>query len=311
VQYSHDDSDGSYTGTFEGHFGDGLTEPDAALGADIEGVQPALVAGELLAHPWAAMLAVLSPAKKLDWNRTVPGLRSTTPALEKDTIELLESARQLSATDLGRMMHLSPALSKLNFERFRELQGPATKNDRSRMAALAFDGDTYQGLRAWEFDRPALEFAQAHVRILSGLYGVLRPLDAIEPYRLEMGVKMDTGRGRSLYEFWGDRIAKRLDKDAKGHEHPLIVNLASTEYFSAVRAPKLRVPVLNCVFKEIRGGTAKVIGFSAKRARGMMARYIVEHRIEEPEALQGFDSAGYRYDPKSSNATDWVFSRAS
>jgi cytoplasmic iron level regulating protein YaaA (DUF328/UPF0246 family) len=257
------------------------------------------------------MLAVLSPAKKLDWDRTVPELEPTTPALPKDTRELLDSARDLTAKDLGRMMKLSPALSKLNYERFQALQGPGKPNERARMAALAFAGDTYQGLRAWEFAAEDLLFAQDHVRILSGLYGVLRPLDAIEPYRLEMGVKIDTARGSSLYDFWGDRIARQLSKEAANHEHALLVNLASSEYFTAVRAKKLAVPVLTCVFKEIRGGTAKVIGFSAKRARGMMARYIVAHRITKPEALKDFDSAGYRFDPKSSSATDWVFSRQS
>jgi cytoplasmic iron level regulating protein YaaA (DUF328/UPF0246 family) len=258
------------------------------------------------------MLAVLSPAKKLDWDRTVSDLEATTPALSKDMAELLERARELSAKDLGRMMKLSPQLSKLNYERFQVLQAPGRKqNDHARMAALAFDGDTYQGLRAWEFDQAELAFAQRHVRILSGLYGLLRPLDAIETYRLEMGVRIDTARGGTLYDFWGDRIARQLDEDSSDHEHPLVVNLASIEYFTAVRAQRLTVPVLNCVFKEIRGGTAKVISFAAKRARGMMARYIVQHRLSEPAALKDFDSAGYRFDPKSSNATDWVFSRAS
>lgn len=258
------------------------------------------------------MLAVLSPAKRLDWDRTFTALAPTTPALKRDMAELLERARRLSAKELGDMMKLSPQLSKLNHDRFQVMEAPGRKpSERSRMAALAFDGDTYQGLRAWEFDQADLEFAQEHVRILSGLYGVLRPLDAIEPYRLEMGVRMTTQRGKTLYDFWGDRIAKQLAKEGKAHAHPLIVNLASTEYFGAVRTEKLGVPVLTCVFKEVRGGKASVIGFAAKRARGMMARYIVEHRIREPEALKGFDSAGYRFDKKASTATDWVFARES
>lgn len=258
------------------------------------------------------MLAVLSPAKKLDWSRSFPALPPTLPVLGKDTKELLARTRDLSAKDLARMMKLSPQLSKLNFDRFQVLEAPGRRpSATSRMAALAFDGDTYQGLRAWEFDAEELRFAQDHVRILSGLYGVLRPLDAIQPYRLEMGVRLDTARGGTLYDFWGDRIARRLHEDVKGHEHALIVNLASTEYFGAVRQKALAAPVLNCVFKEIRGGVARVIGFSAKRARGMMARYIVQQRIRKPEALKDFAEAGYRYDAKSSSGTDWVFSRES
>lgn len=256
------------------------------------------------------MLAVLSPAKKLDWARTNPGLKATTPVLKKDMAELLETARQLTANDLGKMMSLSPTLSKLNYERFQTLKAPGRKpSTNSRMAALAFDGDTYQGLRAWEFDEDDLGFAQDHVRILSGLYGVLRPLDAIEPYRLEMGVRIETSRGKSLYDYWGQRIASQLKKDAKNDERPLVVNLASTEYFTAARTKDLGVPVLTCVFKEIRGGTAKVVGFSAKRARGMMARYIVKHRATDPEALKDFKDANYRFDPKTSTDSDWVFSR--
>jgi cytoplasmic iron level regulating protein YaaA (DUF328/UPF0246 family) len=274
-------------------------------------LETTLVRGRLFRHP-VAMLAVLSPAKKLDWDRTTPSVKATTPVLKKDMAELLEKARQLTAKDLGKMMSLSPTLSKLNYERFQKLEAPGRKPSvNSRMAALAFDGDTYQGLRAWEFDESDLGFAQEHVRILSGLYGVLRPLDAISPYRLEMGVRIDTSRGKSLYDYWGHLIARQLTKDAKKDERPLIVNLASTEYFTAARAKDLGVPVLTCVFKEIRGGTAKVISFSAKRARGMMARYIVKQRATEPEALKDFKEANYRFDRKSSTDSDWVFSRKS
>jgi uncharacterized protein len=256
------------------------------------------------------MIAVLSPAKKLDWNRTVDSLEPTMPVLKKDTAELLERARQLSAKELGGMMHLSPALSKLNYERFQVLEAPRRKpSARSRMAALAFDGDTYQGLRAWEFGVEDLAFAQDHVRILSGLYGVLRPLDAIEPYRLEMGVRIETARGDSLYDFWGGLIARQLSKEARKHEHALIVNLASTEYFTAARVKELKVPVLNCVFREVENGKGKVIGFAAKRARGAMARHIVANRITEPAPLKEFREAGYRFDARASTDNDWVFSR--
>lgn len=255
------------------------------------------------------MIAVLSPAKKLDFESSPVEVRTTVPALAKDTRELLETTRQLTAKDLAQLMKLSGQLAKLNYERFQVLTPPAPKQANAKAAALAFMGDTYQGLRAWEFDADDLEFAQTHVRILSGLYGVLRPLDAIQPYRLEMGTRLSTGRGKSLYEFWGDKIAQRLTQEASEQEHGVIVNLASNEYFTAAQTKKLNVPVLTCVFKEVHGNSAKVVGFSAKRARGMMARFIVKQRLTEPGGLKDFNDAGYRYDAKNSTAEQLIFAR--
>lgn len=259
------------------------------------------------------MLAVLSPAKKLDFaplsEPTHAALTPTVPALAKDTAALLQTTRQLKVADLQRLMKLSPSLAKLNFDRFQVMTPPGKQRADAKPAALAFMGDTYQGLRAWEFDPDDFVFAQSHLRILSGLYGVLRPLDAIQPYRLEMGTRLATERGKTLYEFWGDKLAAVLSKEAKGNGSDVVVNLASSEYFTAVKPASLKPRVLTCVFKEVHGTTAKVVGFSAKRARGMMARYIVKHRLRDPDALKGFNDAGYRYDRRASSDDSWVFAR--
>jgi uncharacterized protein len=253
------------------------------------------------------MLAVLSPAKKLDFDPAAARLAGTRPRLMAQTNELVEIARQLSAKDLQRLMKLSPALAELNHQRFQDF-APRSGGRRTKPAALAFNGDTYVGLQATGFSPDDMAFAQEHLGILSGLYGVLRPLDLIQPYRLEMGTSLKTERGTTLYAYWGSRIAKLLDKQASRHQCPLIVNLASKEYFSAVQ-PHLKTPVLHCTFKEVKGGSARVIGFSAKRARGMMARHIIAKRLETPERIKEFKEAGYRYNAKASSGSEWIFLR--
>jgi hypothetical protein len=255
------------------------------------------------------MLVVLSPAKKLDFTPPDRRLQATAPELRKDLDLLLETTVKLTAADLKRLMGLSPSLAKLNYDRFQSFSRSIEDAQQTKQAALAFAGDTYVGFDASELDGEDLGFAQEHVRILSGLYGVLRPLDRIQPYRLEMGTKLKTPRGKNLYEFWGDRIGKALERQAKKLGTDVLVNCASNEYFAAVGSSGRKLRVVTPVFKEVRAGRAKVISFSAKRARGMMARYIVKHRLEDPRELARFDLGGYRFEHKASTDDELVFVR--
>ncbi len=254
------------------------------------------------------MLAVLSPAKKLDFNLSAQPLPLTSPPLIRQTSELMRVARELTSADLKRLMKLSDGLARLNRGRFQSF-APGAQPKGSKQAALAFSGDTYVGLAAWDFDAEDFDFAQGHLRILSGLYGLLRPLDAIQPYRLEMGTKLATARGKNLYDFWGGRIASAIDEALSDHESAALVNLASAEYFAAVSRKALRAPVIECVFQEVRGGAAKVVGLHAKRARGMMARFMVKQRLDRPQELEHFAEAGYRFVRQSSSADRLVFQR--
>lgn len=254
------------------------------------------------------MIVLLSPAKKLNFE-PVTEFSVTTPELLKETKVLHETTRRLSAADLKRLMKLSDSLAKLNQRRFQEFDADSARPPGSKQAALAFDGDTYVGLRAPEFTKEEMEFAQQHVAILSGLYGVLRPLDAIQPYRLEMGTRLKTPRGGSLYDFWGDRVAKTINQRLKKMVGGVVVNCASQEYFGVIPEGSLAAPVITPVFKELRGGQAKIVSFSAKRARGAMARYIVKHRLTEASGLKKFNQDGYRFMPKESTATEWLFLR--
>lgn len=252
------------------------------------------------------MLIALSPAKALDFTAPKQPLPMTTPMLAEDIAELDKSTRKLRVIDLKRMMDLSDNLAKLNRERFQAFD-PAMED--GLQAALAFNGDVYAGLKARELDKKALAWAQDHVRILSGLYGILRPLDAIQPYRLEMGVSLKTKRGKTLYAFWGDKLAKALNEAVAGHKDPTLVNCASLEYFGAVDVKALTAPLVTCKFFEEKDGEAKIISFYAKKARGLMARYTIDHRIETATDLKAFDSEGYRFQKSASSDTEWVFSR--
>jgi len=252
------------------------------------------------------MLLVLSPAKALNFE-SAPKAPLTTPQFKDDIAELAETTSRLRTSDLKRLMNLSDNLAELNRARFQAFDPEC---DSGVQAAFAFNGDVYQGLDARTLDRRGLTYAQAHVRILSGLFGVLRPLDAIQPYRLEMGVALKTRRGPNLYRFWSERIAPALDEAVEGHRDPAIVNLASQEYFGAVDRKALAAPVITCHFREDRPGGSKVISFFAKRARGMMARYAIDNRIKKAADLKGFDAAGYAFDKTASTDSDWVFVRA-
>jgi len=253
------------------------------------------------------MLFVLSPAKTLDFTPAPPDLPTSLPAMRTDTAKLASVARRLKAADLKRLMHLSDKLAELNLARFKGFR--LCGEPEGVPAALAFAGDVYTGLKARELDAEGLVWAQDRLRILSGLYGLLRPLDVIQPYRLEMGVRLATDRGATLYDFWGDRLSKALNRAAAGHADRTLVNLASQEYFGAVDARALKLPVVTCHFREEKDGLARVISFYAKAARGMMARYAIDRRLEHAEALKGFDRAGYSYRPELSEPGDWVFVR--
>jgi cytoplasmic iron level regulating protein YaaA (DUF328/UPF0246 family) len=252
------------------------------------------------------MLMVISPAKSLNFAAPERTLPLTTPQLKDDIAELAKVTAKLRPRDLKKMMGISDALASLNHERFQEFD-PAVED--GLQAAIAFNGDVYAGLDARSLDKAGFEWAQDHLRILSGLYGVLRPADALQPYRLEMHVKLKTKRGKSLYDFWKKPVAAALNEAAKGMKDPTLVNLASQEYFGAVDVKALEIPVVTCHFKEAKGNQLRVLGFFAKKARGLMARYAIDHRIDEAEKLKAFDTAGYKFEPALSTDTDWVFAR--
>ncbi|MDB5445396.1 MAG: hypothetical protein JWQ97_713 [Phenylobacterium sp.] len=252
------------------------------------------------------MLIVLSPAKALDFTDAPEGAGLSTPQLGDQTAELAKVTRKLTLRELKRLMSLSDNLAKLNRERFQAFDAAS---EEGLQAAFAFNGDVYAGLKARELDRKSLAWAQDHVRILSGLYGVLRPLDAIQPYRLEMGTQLKTRRGKSLYEFWGPRISEALNEAAMGHKDKTLVNCASGEYFGAVDRKALKLPVLACRFLEEKDGEARILSFFAKKARGLLARYAIDHHIDRAADLKAFDSAGYRFAPSLSTEEEFTFVR--
>lgn len=254
------------------------------------------------------MLALLSPAKKLDATAARTDLPATRPVFLKDAIALAAIARKLTKRQLAGLMGISDKLAALNHTRFQAFAPTATA-DNAKHALLAFAGDTYIGLNAKTLSDDDLAYAQDHVRILSGLYGLLRPLDLIQPYRLEMGTKLATPKGEDLYDFWGDKLTAEVNKIVAKEKTPVVVNLASAEYFSALKPEKLKARLVTPVFKEEKSGVAKILGMMAKRARGMMARYIIEERITDPEALKKFAAGGYRYQPARSTGDTLVFHR--
>ncbi|MCE8522130.1 peroxide stress protein YaaA [Ruegeria pomeroyi] len=252
------------------------------------------------------MLVVISPAKRLDWAER--DIAATEPAFQDDAVRLAKTARNLTLGDLKKLMGLSDDLARLNRDRFREF-ADAPSADVTRPAALAFAGDTYQGLEAASLDPEEMDWAQQHLRILSGLYGLLRPLDAIQAYRLEMGSRLKTRRGTSLYDYWGDQLSRTLNAQADEIGTDMLVNCASQEYFGAVDPKALKLRVITPVFMEDKGGAPKIVSFYAKKARGAMARYIVQRRLTDPQALSEFDSGGYQFDAEMSEPDKPVFLR--
>lgn len=253
------------------------------------------------------MLFILSPAKSLDFSPAPPGLEASRPRLHGDAAILARRARGLTKRDLRALMDISDDLATLNRDRFKAFD--TAPDAQGLQAALAFNGDVYLGLEARTLGPDDLAWAQDHLRILSGLYGLLRPLDLIQPYRLEMGVRLKTRRGDSLYEFWGAKIAKLLKEDAEGHRDPTVVNLASQEYAGAIERKALKRRLIEVRFLQEKDGEFRMLGFFAKKARGLMARWAIEHRADAADDLRAFDSAGYRFRPAASTETDWVFSR--
>ncbi len=254
------------------------------------------------------LMAVLSPAKRLRLSELPAPLPHSLPDFLPQTAELARLGRKLDRQRVKRLMKLSNPLAEQcldYFHRYRPPQDPAD----SRHAVLSFAGDTYIGLRAGDFSDEEHIFAQDHLRILSGFYGLLRPLDLIRPYRLEMGAKLHNRRGDDLYRFWGQRLARHLRREMAEQPDPVIVNLASVEYFKALPEKTLKLRVVTPVFREIRDGDARVMALHAKRARGMMARYIVTHGLKKPEQLKAFDEAGYRYRPALSTPDRLEFHR--
>lgn len=259
------------------------------------------------------MLTLLSPAKKLNFDPlpfdvTDSALAITKPRLEKDTLEIAKVAKKQSADDLKRLMHISDKLAELNADRFQSFNLNGQSNS-AKPAVLTFDGDVYWGLEAKSLSADTLSYAQDHLRILSGLYGALRPMDAIQAYRLEMGTKIVNPRGKSLYEFWGSNIANLLKSDMAGHDDQTIVNLASNEYFKAVDKNALDTPIIGANFLNIKDGEARALMYHVKFARGLMARWIMENRVEKANDLKNFDSAGYSFDASASSDTELIFTR--
>lgn len=254
------------------------------------------------------MLALLSPAKKLDDSPVAVDITTTEPQLMGHTRELMATTRALGVDDLKSLMKLSDNLATLNHERF-QAWVPEHDASNSLPAALYFAGDVYQGLDARSLDAGALGWAQEHVAILSGLYGLLRPLDRIQPYRLEMGTSLTTERGGSLYAFWDDTLARRIDALVEGHADPTIVNLASNEYSKAVKRSALQHRIVDFVFQDVKDGKARTLSFYAKRARGSMARWIIEHRLDRLDDLKHATPDDYAYDAEASTPDKWVYRR--
>jgi cytoplasmic iron level regulating protein YaaA (DUF328/UPF0246 family) len=261
------------------------------------------------------MLFVLSPAKALDYDTPALDVPHTQPLFVKQSAELIDILKEKSPQDIASLMHLSDALSALNVARYQAWRPKFTAQN-AKQAVLAFNGDVYEGLDAKSLAPDDLAWAQDHVAILSGLYGVLRPLDWMQPYRLEMGTALANDKGGNLYKFWGSQIADYLNAQLKeqasaqaGTAQPVLVNLASQEYFKSVDRKALQARVIECVFEDFKGGKYKIISFNAKRARGLMARYAVTHRVTTPKGLQGFDAEGYAFDAAVSEPDRLVFRR--
>ncbi|GAA6180880.1 MULTISPECIES: peroxide stress protein YaaA [unclassified Shimia] len=252
------------------------------------------------------MLVVISPAKRLNWE-AVSG-PTTSPDFQEDAVRLAKTARNLTLGDLRKLMDLSPDLARLNRDRFRAF-ADAPEPDATRPAVHAFAGDTYIGLDAGSLATDEMAWAQEHLRILSGLYGVLRPLDLIQPYRLEMGSRLKTRRGGNLYDYWRSALSHALNRQAETLQSDTLINCASQEYFGAVDLKALKLRVVTPVFMEERNGQAKIVSFFAKKARGSMARFVIDNRLSHPDGIKDFDYGGYRFDPDLSDGDRWVFLR--
>lgn len=254
------------------------------------------------------MLHLISPAKTFDLSSDYPAVSSTKPRFLTQSQSLIKTCRALSETDLMQLMKISPALATLNATRFANWHADFTPEN-AKPAIFAFNGDVYVGLDAKTLSTDDFTFAQTHLRILSGLYGLLKPLDLIQAYRLEMGVKLRNEKGQNLYQFWQDTLTNALNTELETTQHRVLINLASNEYFKVINEKMLAAPVIKPVFLDYKNGVYKVISFNAKKARGLMSRFIIESKIDESDALKTFQSGGYTFDSMSSDKTHFVFKR--
>lgn len=253
------------------------------------------------------MLLLISPAKTLNFDPTDLKKKSK-PRFLSESQALIDILKKKSPANIKKLMSVSDKIAELNVERYHSFKTPFNLKN-AKQAVLAFRGDVYIGLEADSFDEADLEFAQQHLRILSGLYGLLKPLDLMQPYRLEMGTALSNGHGKNLYTFWGDKITETINKDVKSSKSKAVINLASKEYFSAVKPKLLKADLYNIQFKEERNGKFKIISFSAKKARGMMAQFVIKNKLTNPEDLIGFDMDGYCYNEELSSERDMVFTK--
>jgi cytoplasmic iron level regulating protein YaaA (DUF328/UPF0246 family) len=256
------------------------------------------------------MLIVISPAKTLDYETPSRTKTFTLPDYLDDSAELIHRMREFSALDIAELMKVSSKIAELNFDRF-EAWNKNFSEKNAKQAVLAFKGDVYTGLDAESFSARDFKFAQSHLRILSGLYGLLRPLDLMQPYRLEMGTKLSNERGKNLYEFWGNTLTDGLNAQLKKIKSEHLINLASNEYFKAVKPKQINGEVITPAFKEYKNGDYKMIGFYAKKARGLLSRYIIQNQLSDVEDIKSFDVEGYKFNKSLSKGNNWVFTRKS
>lgn len=254
------------------------------------------------------MLALISPAKTLDYQSTLPTDEHTLPRLLQQSQQLIDVSRKLSASQIASLMSVSEKIANLNVERFRDWDSDFDLSN-ARQAIFAFKGDVYTGLDAYHLDEKDFKFAQKHLRMLSGLYGLLRPLDLMMPYRLEMGTRLENPRGHNLYEFWGDIITNLINEDLEQAGSNVLVNIASDEYYKSVKESKIKAEIIKPVFLDQKNGKYKVISFYAKKARGLMARFMIQNQLSSIEDLKSFNTDGYYFDAASSLAGELVFKR--
>lgn len=254
------------------------------------------------------MLYVVSPAKNLDYDTPAHTDTYSQPELVEQAAELAQVCRKLTPADLGGLMSISDKLAGLNAARF-EQWVPEFNLENSKQAVLAFNGDVYAGMEAQSFSEPELDYAQTHLRILSGLYGLLKPLDLMQPYRLEMGTKLENPKGKNLYEFWGETITDKLNEQLAATGSQYLINLASTEYFKSVKKKNVKAQIITPSFKDWKNGQYKMISFYAKKARGMMVQYMVKNKVEDLAGLLQFDLAGYEYNEELSKPNEPCFTR--
>jgi len=254
------------------------------------------------------MLILISPAKTLDFESPAVAKKHTQPSMLAQSEQLIDVLNTKSPADIEKLMKISPKLAELNVERYHQWSRPFNKSN-AKQAVLAFKGDVYTGLEAETFNDAEFAYAQDHLRILSGLYGVLRPLDLIQPYRLEMGTRLENDAGKNLYEFWGDSITKKINKQLKAIDSNVVLNLASNEYFKSVKSKSLDGDIVTPVFKDWKNGQYKMISFFAKKARGYMSAWVIQQQIEDLNMLPKFDVAGYQYSANDSDALNPVFLR--